>query len=50
MAQGEEETPDEPFLDAMLRLLADTALAAPRMVASLEPQVPAFTHLENPLS
>ena len=41
LAQEEDGPPDEAFLDAILRLLADSALAAPRMVASLEPQVPA---------
>lgn len=44
LAQEEEEPPDEAFLDAILRLLADTALAAPHMVASLEPQVPGGSH------
>ena len=42
MVMREDEPPDEAFLDAVLRLLADSALAAPRMTASLEPQVPSL--------
>lgn len=37
--EGEGGPPDEAFLGAALRLLADSALSAPRMIASLEPQV-----------
>ena len=46
LAQEEDNPPDEVFLDAVLRLLADTALAGPRMLASLEPQVPGLLHSE----
>ena len=50
VAKEEEDPPDEAFLDAVLRLLADSALAAPRMTASLEPQVPRQqqTHIYGP--
>ena len=40
LAQKEGGAQDEEYLDAVLCLLADSALAAPRMIASLEPQVP----------
>ena len=48
LAQEEEGPPDEAFLDAILRLLADTALAAPRMLASPELQVnDLIAHVQN---
>lgn len=49
LAQAEESPPDEAFLEATLRLLADSALAAPRIIASLEPQVlPETSQLKVP--
>ena len=38
IVQLEDAVPEEEFLKAGLRLLADSAQAAPRMFAGLEPQ------------
>ena len=38
IVQLEDAVPEEEFLKAALRLLADSAQAAPRMFAGLEPQ------------
>lgn len=42
--QLEEAVPEEEFLKAALRLLADSAQAVPRMFAGLEPQAWLLLH------
>ena len=49
VVQLEDAVPEEEFLKAALRLLADSAQAAPRMFAGLEPQVWMLLHLTSSL-
>ena len=44
IVQLEDAVPEEEFLKAALRLLADSAQAAPRMFAGLEPQAWSPSH------